>query len=411
MLLIRGARQLLTLRGPWPRRGQALTELGIIEDGAVLVAGDRIHSVGPTRRVENLKEARGAEVFEATGKVVMPGFVDSHTHFLFPSARLGDFERRIEGAGYLDVGGSGGGIHSTVHVLRRTSPRALENTALRRLDQFARCGTTTVEGKSGYGLNPVAEVKSLRVMQKVDGRPIEVVRTFLGAHVPGPEWENNPDGYLRQVIEEMLPVVRRRRLAEFCDAWCDPGAFTAAQCRRVLVAARDLGMRLKLHAEQLGTSGAVGLAIELGAISIDHLERLKGDDLDALARSDTIATLLPGSVFYQGEQGYAPARRLISRGAAVALATDFNPGTSPTLNMQMILALACTQMKMTPAESISAATINGAAALGRADRLGSLEPGKSADLILLDAGDYREAAYYYGMNLCLRAMKRGQWIH
>jgi len=410
MILIRGARQLLTLRGPAPRRGRQLSELGIIPDGAVLVSGDRIHSLGSSRRLENLKEARDAEVVEAAGKVVMPGFVDSHTHFLFPAPRLADFEQRIGGAGYLGLQQTGGGIHSTVQALRDTSPKVLEAGALRRLAEFARCGTTTVEGKSGYGLDLASEQKSLRVMQKVDGRPIDVVRTFLGAHVLPPEWRDQPDGYLKLVIEEMLPAVRRRRLAEFCDAWCDPGAFTAPQCRRVFTAARALGMGLKLHAGQFGNGGAVSLALELGATSIDHLEQLEGDDLEALANSDTIATLLPGSVFHLGSSRYPPARLLIDRGAAVALATDFNPGSSPTLSMPMILALACTQMRMTPAEALTAATVNGAAALRREAQIGSLEPGKLADLMVLEAGDYREIPYYFGMNLCLRAMKRGRWI-
>ncbi len=410
-ILIRGARQLVTLRGPAPRRGRQLSDLGIIEDGAVLVMGERIHSVGPSRRMENIKEARHAEVIDATGKAVLPGFVDSHTHFVFPASRLADFERRIRGASYLEMPQQGGGIPSTMHALRAMSPRALEMRARRWLRMFAACGTTTLEGKSGYGLNPASERKSLRVMQKVDGQPVGVVRTFLGAHVPPPEFESRVDQYVDLVIQVMLPEVKRRRLAEFCDVFCDSGAFTLEQSRRVLEAARDLGYRLKLHAEQLSETGAARLGMELGATSVDHLEQLGGEDLEALAESNTVATLLPGSVFHLGSGCYPPARRLIEGGAAVALATDFNPGTSPTLNMQMILALACTQMRMMPGEALAAATINGAAALGRADQIGSLEPGKYADLVILEAGDYRELAYYFGMNLCHRTMRRGRWIH
>ena len=409
-VLIRGARQLLTLRGPAPRRGRQLSELGIIEDGAALVVDGRIHSVGATRRMENLKEARGADVIDATGKVVMPGFVDSHTHFVFPAARLADFERRIAGASYAELKQHEGGIYSDVQALRLMSPNTLQARALRWLRKFAAHGTTTVEGKSGYGLNPAAERKSLRVMQKVDGRPLEVVRTFLGAHVVPPQFESSPDAYVDQVVGEMLPDIRRHRLAEFCDVFCDSGAFDPPQARRILLAARALGFGLKLHADQLTCLGATGLAVELGAVSVDHLEQLEGEELDALAHSGTIATLLPGSVFHLGSCRYPPARQLIERGAAVALATDFNPGTSPTPNMQIILALAATQMKMTPAEAVSAATINGAAALGRAATIGSLEPGKFADLIILDTGDYREIAYYFGMNLCRMTMRRGQVI-
>ncbi|MBI3697535.1 MAG: imidazolonepropionase [Acidobacteria bacterium] len=409
-VLIRGARQLLTLRGPAPRRGRQLSDLEIIEDGAVLVVGDRIHSVGASRRMENLKEARGAEVIDATGKAVMPGFVDSHTHFVFPVGRPADFEHRIGGASYAELRQHRGGIHSTVQALRLMSPTALQAQALRWLRKFAAHGTTTVEGKSGYGLNPAAERKSLRVMQKLDGRPLEVVRTFLGAHVVPPQFESSPDAYVDLVVGQMLPDIRRRRLAEFCDVFCDSGAFTLAQAKRILLAARELGFGLKLHADQLTRLGATGLAVELEAVSVDHLEQLEGDELEALANSGTIATLLPGSVFHLGSFRYPPARRLIERGAAVALATDFNPGTSPTPNMQMILALAATQMKMTPAEAISAATINGAAALGRAATVGSLEPGKFADLIILDTGDYREIAYYFGLNLCRMTMRRGEII-
>jgi imidazolonepropionase len=402
-LLIRGARQLLTLRGPAPRRGYQLRELGIIPDGAILILGDRIHSVGPSRRMENIREARGVEVCDATGKVVMPGFVDSHTHFLFPAPRFQDFESRIAGRN------TPGGIHATVLALREASPKALEMCALRWLQRFAACGATTVEGKSGYGLTRAAERKSLRVMQRADGRPIEVVRTFLGAHVPPPDADSDPNLYVQQVADDMLPDVARRRLAEFCDVWCDEGAFTLPQARHVLTAARRLGLGLKIHAEQHRPTGAARLGVELGAISVDHLERATAEDIKALAASSTVATLLPGASYFTGGPP-APARALLDAGAAVALATDFNPGTSPTLNMQMVLSLACTQLKMTPAEAVSAATINGAAALRRADRLGSLEPGKFADLVILDVGDYREIAYYFGMSLCWKVMKRGEWI-
>jgi imidazolonepropionase len=341
----------------------------------------------------------------------MPGFVDSHTHLIFPASRLNDFERRIAGANYLDLKQAGGGIWASVRTVRDTSPHSLELRALRWLERFGACGTTTVEAKSGNGLDPASERKILRVMKKVDGRPVEVVRTFLGAHVPPPEFDDDPDGYVAVVLRGMLPEIRQRRLAEFCDVYCDEGAFNLEQARRVLTTAKGLGMGLKVHADQFKCLGATSLAVELGAISADHLEQLEGDELRLLARSHTVATLLPGSCLHAGTGRYPPARDLIEEGAAVALATDFNPGTSPTVNMQMILSLACTQMKMKPAEAVSAATINGAAALGRASSIGSLEPGKFADVIMLDVGDYREVAYYFGMNLCQMTMRRGKIIH
>ena len=407
-VLIRGARQLLTLRGPAPRRGRQLRDLGIIEDGAVLVEGERIHSVGPSRRMENIRETRGAEVVDVTGKVVMPGFVDSHTHFLFPAPRLADFECRITGQA-APSGRAAAGIHSTVRALRQTSPKGLELRGQRWIERFLACGTTTVEGKSGYGLNLAAEIKMLRALNQLDGRPIDVVVTFLGAHVAPPELQARPDEYIRLVTERILPEVARRRMAEFCDVWCDAGAFTVDQARRVLTAAWQAGLGLKIHAEQKKRTGAARLGVELGAASVDHLEQVSDDDIHAVAGSDTVATLLPGCAFHTG-CAYPPARRLIEAGAAVALATDFNPGTSPTPSMQMVAALACTQMKMTPAEALAAGTINGAAALRRTDAIGSLEPGKLADLLVMDVGDYREIAYYFGTSLCARVMKRWRWV-
>ena len=408
--LIRGARQLVTLRGPAPRRGRQLSELEVIPDGAVLIRGDRILEVGSSRRLDNLKQVRGAEVYEADGKVVMPGFVDSHTHFVFPAPRPADFGQRYSKAAALEPGTGVGGVYSTIHVLRETSPRVLELRALNWLRHLAACGTTTVEGKSGFGLTTAAELKMLRVMQKVNGRPISVVPTFLGAHFPPPEFQLFADEYLNLVIEDMLPIVRRRRLAEFVDVFCDASGFTLQQTRRVLGAAQALGFDLKLHADRSTRNGAAALGIELGAVSVDHLDRINDYDLDRLAAAPTIATLLPGVVFHLASGPYPPARRLIERGAAVALATGFHPWESPTLNLQMILSLACSQMRMTPAEALAAATVNGACALGRSAEIGSLEPGKFADLLVLDVGDYRDIAYYFGMNLCLRTMRHGEWI-
>jgi imidazolonepropionase len=407
-ILIRGARQLLTLRGPSaPRRGTALRELGIIQDGAVLIRDGRILAVGQGRRVENLAEARSAVEIDATRRVILPGFVDSHTYLVSGPPRLDDYEMRIAGKSHQEIAQAGGGILYSVREVRATPSHSLERRARFVVDSFIRNGTTTLEAKTGYGLDRKGEMKTLRVMAKLDQSPLDVIPTYLGGHaVPG-EFEGRAHEYMDWVLADMLPRVARRKLARFVDIHCGSSAFPIDEARRYLEAARGLGFGLKIHAEQFSHTGGVRLAAELGAISADHLEYADQDDIAILAQSSTIATLLPGPVFHLGLERYAPARALVDQGAAVALATDYNPGTSPTRNMQMILALACGQMRMTPAEAISAATINGAHALGCADRLGSLETGKYADLALFDVSDYREIPYQFGDNQVVMTMKRG----
>ncbi|HTT62138.1 MAG TPA: imidazolonepropionase [Bryobacteraceae bacterium] len=399
MTLVRGARQLLTLRGAsGPRRGAALRNLEIVANGAVLIKDGIIVDAGPARRIEKLPGARRATEIDAAGRVVMPGFVDSHTHLVFGRPRLADYEMRLAGAGYAEIAAAGGGILSSVKAVRSMSAARLEQQAGASLALMALHGTTTVEGKSGYGLDEAGELKTLRVLAKLNRRPLDIVATYLGAHLPPPEYRGRADRYIDWMAAEMMPAIRRRRLARFVDVYCDEGAFTLEQSRRYLQHARLLGFALKIHAEQFAHTGAARLAVELEAASADHLEQASEEDIRALAQSNTIATLLPGSVFHLGLRRYAPARALIAAGAAVALATDFNPGTSPTYNMQMVLSLACTEMRMSPAEAIAAATINGAHALGLADRTGSLEPGKQADMLLLKLSDYRELPYYFGCN-------------
>lgn len=412
-LLIAHCRQLVTLRGPRsPRRGRQLRELGIIRDGAVLIENSRIKAVGTTRSVERHPLARQATKVDARPWVVLPGFVDSHTHLIFPGSRAGEYEQRIVGASYEQIARRGGGILSTVARLRRTPAERLLQQAQAWLAEFAVHGTTTVEIKSGYGLTLVSELKILETIRRLrrDG-PLEVVPTFLGAHVVPREYRRRPDRYVDLLVRRMIPTVASRGLAEYCDVFCDRGAFTSRQARRILTAARVCGMEPRLHAEQLTRTGGARLAAALHAVSVDHLERINRSDIRALADSDTICTLLPGAVFHLGKSTYAPGRALIDAGAAVALATDFNPGTSPTLSMPMILSLACTQMRLTPAEAISAATVNAAHALRRAEHLGSLEPGKQADLIAFELSDYREIPYYFGVNLCRWTLKRGQVIY
>jgi imidazolonepropionase len=407
-VLIRGARQLLTLRGDaGPRRGAALRELGIVANGAVLIKDGAIVDAGPTRRIEKLPEARRAREIDAAGRVVMPGFVDSHTHLIFGRPRLVDYEMRLAGASYAGIAAAGGGILSSVAAVRSMTAAQLEAQARASLAAMARHGTTTLEAKSGYALDEAGELKTLRVLAKLNGDPLDIAPTYLGAHIVPPEYRGQADAYIDWTTAEMMPQISRRKLARFVDIYCDDGAFTLEQSRRYLERARRLGFGLKIHAEQFARTRAARLAVELEAISADHLEQARDEDIRALAQSNTIATLLPGSVFHLGLRTYAPARALIEAGAAVALATDFNPGTSPTYSMQMVLSLACTEMRMSPAEAIAAATINGAHALGRAATIGSLEPGKQADLLILNVQDYRELPYYFGTNNVHATMKRG----
>jgi imidazolonepropionase len=410
--LITGCSQLLTLRGSVPRRGKALRELGIIRDGAILIHNDRIVAVGTRRRIEKLGAARKTQKLDLHGKVLLPGFVDSHTHLIFPKSRALEYEDRITGATYEQIARKGGGIRSTVKHCRSASVDALKTRALANLDIFAANGTTTIESKSGYGLDWKTELKILMLLAALhQDHPIDIHRTFLGAHVVPAEYRAKPEKYIDLLVERWIPTVAITGLAEFCDVFCDRGAFTVAQSRRILMAGRAGGLVPRIHAEQLANTGASRLAIEVSAASADHLEKLNAGDIRALSFSNVVCTLLPGCCFHLGLPHYGPARKLIEAGAIVGLATDFNPGTSPTLSMPMILSLACTQMRMTPAEAITAATINPAYSLRVHDRVGSIEVGKFADLAAFDVADYREIPYYFGVNLCSMTMKRGAIIH
>ncbi|HEV3480795.1 MAG TPA: imidazolonepropionase [Candidatus Acidoferrales bacterium] len=410
--LIAGCSELLTLRGAVPRRGRALSDLGIIRDGALLVRNDRIAAVGPRRRIERLRDARRAEKLDLDGRVVLPGFVDSHTHLIFPASRADEYEQRISGKTYEQIAKNGGGIRTTVQSLRRSTVKALTASASAHLREFAAHGTTTLEAKSGYGLDWKSEVKILGILQQLhQDQPLDIARTFLGAHIVPPEFRRRPDAFVDLLVKRWIPALATAGLAEFCDVFCDRDAFTVTQARRVLAMGRACGLVPRIHAEQSVHTGAARLAIELTAASADHLEKIDATDIRALALSNVACTLLPGCGFHLGTGCYAPARKLIDAGAIVALATDFNPGTSPTLSMPMILSLACSQMHVTPAEAISAATINPAYSLRQQDRIGSLEAGKYADLAAFDVASYREIPYYFGMSLCSLTMKRGVVIH
>lgn len=414
-LLITNCKQVVTLCGPVPRRGKALANPGVIRDGAVLVIDGQIGAVGPRAKVESLTESRGAEELDAGGRVLLPGFVDSHTHLISASSRVDEYELRIAGASYEEIARRGGGILSTVRKLRGAAPEALQKRAMHVLARFAEHGTTTIEAKSGYGLDAASELTTLRLQSELRrAQPVEIVSTFLGAHVLPPEYrgaQKNAGDYVAWLVHKMIPEVAREGLAEFCDVFCDRGAFTVKQAHKILTAGRACGLVPRLHAEQLARTGAAQLGVLLHAASCDHLDKINAADIRALAKSDTVATLLPGCCFHLGLKSYAPARKLIEAGAIVCLATDYNPGTSPTLSMAMIISLACTQMRMTPAEALAAATINAAFSLGRHRKVGSVEVGKFADLMLFDLDDYREIPYYFGVNHLWLTLKCGKPIY
>ena len=380
-----------------------------------MVRDGMIAAVRTRAKIEALPEAASAEEVDLGGRVVMPGFVDSHTHLIHAASRAEEYELKIAGASYEEIARKGGGILNSVKKLRAATSEALKLRARHALAQFAAYGTTTIEAKSGYGLDVASELKILRLHKELAAeQPLDIVSTFLGGHVVPAEFRGTAEGvnkYIALLTEKLIPEVAQEKLAEFCDVFCDRGAFSREQAKQILKAGKRFGLAPRLHAEQLTRTGAAQLAVKLGAASCDHLEQVNSGDIAALAKSQTVATLLPGCDFHLGLKQYAPARKLIEAGAIVALATDYNPGTSPTVSMPMVLSLACSQLQMTPAEAITAATINGAYALRREKHIGSLGVGKLADLAVFDVADYREIPYYFGMNTCWMTMKRGVVVH
>lgn len=410
-LLVRGARQIVTMRGPVrARRGVEMARIGVLANSAMLVENGRVTQVGPASRIENLTQARTAVEVDASGCVVVPGLVDCHTHLLFPAPRLEDYEKRIGGATYEEIAASGGGILSTVRAVRSSTAAGLEAAAARSLQLMASHGTLLAEAKSGYGLDTGNEIRILRALNRVNG-PAGIVPTCLGAHAVPPEWKQDPGGYIEEVCGGLLPEVARHNLAEFADIYCDNAAFSASQSARYFRTAAELGFGLKIHAAQFANIGAVELAVKWGAVSADHLEAIEKSEVESLARSHTIAVLLPVSVLHLGLNRYAPARALIDSGAALALASDFNPGSSPTPSLPLVMSLACAQMRMSPAEALTAVTVNAAAALRRVETAGMLESGRPADFAIFSVQDYREIPYYLGANLLKMAFRGGKKVY
>jgi len=409
-LLIANAGELLTLASPHgSRRGAEMDDLRIVPGGAVAIRDGRILAVGPTDDLRCTVQAD--QTLDAEGRVVMPGFVDPHTHLVYAGQRADEFEMRVKGATYMEIMAAGGGIMSTVRATRAATVDDLARESMPRLRRMLAHGTTTAEAKTGYGLTTADELKMLEAIARLNGsQPVELVPTFLGAHAVPAEYKDDPDAFVDLVVNEMLPAAAAlpaETRPRFCDVFCEDGAFTLEQSRRILQKARYLGLGLKIHVDEFKALGGTALAVELGAVSADHLVATPQDEIRMLAASDVIAVSLPGTPFGLGHHEYSPARAIIDSGGALALATDLNPGTCPCESMQLMIALACRYMGMTPAEAIAASTINAAHAIGLRDRVGSLEAGKQADILVMDVPTYRMLAYRFGTNMVQVVVKRG----
>ena len=403
--------QLVTLAGPArPRIGKELSELGLVENAALIIEDGRITAAGANEELRSHIPA-GAKVIDAGGCCVTPGFVDAHTHLVFAGNRAAEFEQRIAGASYQEIAAAGGGIQRTVRLTRAASEEALLKAARRHRDWMLRCGTTTIEAKSGYGLERETELRMLRVLARLNAEgPTHIVSTLLAAHMVPPEFAGRREEYISWICDELIPEVVAARMATHCDAFCDDHAFTVDEARSVLTAARRHGLRLRVHAEQFRPDTGAALAAELGSATADHLEAVKSETLSLLRKARVQPVLLPGSVFSLGREQYPPVRKMIELGLGIVLATDFNPGSSPVASMPFILSLACLQMRLNPAEALSAATLNAACSLGLGDRVGSLEAGKDADFLIHEFSDYRELAYFIAAPLRPRVFIAGKEV-
>ncbi len=411
-LLLRGAGQLITCRssGGGRKRGRAMDDISLIEQGAIAVSGGKIVAIGSEEEVNrSLESSPVDEEMDLGGRVVLPGWVDPHTHVVFSSFRADEYEARLKGADYLEIGRKGGGIKRTVREVRDTGEDRLFEIGRRRIQRMSQEGITTVEIKSGYGLNTESELKMLRVIRRLDEEsPLDIVPTFLGAHEKPPEYSSRE--YVGLIINEMIPAVRDSGLCRFIDVFCEEGVFTLEESREILEAGRKAGFGLKIHSDEMNALGGTELIVDMGGISADHLVKVTERGMDKLAGSETVAVLLPGTTFGLGKKSYAPAREMIEKGVAVAIATDFNPGSAPSSSMFLAIALACSQMRMTPSEAINAATYNAACAVGMESSVGSLEIGKKADIVVCDVEDYREIPSRAGINHAVMVFKEGKSI-
>jgi len=411
-LIIKNASELVTCSGFSAKKGKDMSELGIIGDGALVIEHGRITRVGPTPDVMAELKASGCDpaqfkTIDASGKTVLPGFVDSHTHLVFAGYRAEEFVWRLKGDSYMDILQRGGGILSTVHATRRASREELVRSGVKRLDSMLAYGVTTVEGKSGYGLDRETEIKQLEVMHVLDDlHPVDVVPTFMGAHAVLPEFKDHEDAYIDFMLSQVLPEIAARRLAEFCDVFCERNVFSVEQSRRLLVAADRMGLKPKLHADEIVSLGGAELAAEIGAVSADHLLHASDEGLRAMAAAGVVATLLPATAFSLREP-YARGRFMIDAGCAVALATDFNPGSCFTESIPLVAALAALHMGLSPEEIVTALTINAAAALGRAQSIGSIDAGKQGDVIVLEHPSHRFIPYHTAVSTVEKVIKKG----
>jgi len=409
-IIIKNASQLVTCSGFKAKQGKAMSDLHVIDDGPVVIENCIITAVGRTEEVLEKFNETEFKTIDATGKAVLPGFIDSHTHFVFGGYRAEEFSWRLSGEDYMEIMNRGGGIVATVNATRNASREDLIESGRKRLDSMLSFGVTTVEGKSGYGLDEETEIKQLEAMEELDRfHPVDIVRTFLGAHATPDDYKGREDKFIDYMTDDVMPQIANRNLAEFCDVFCEKGVFSVEQAKKLLLKAKGLGLKLKIHADEIFPLGGTELASELGAVSADHLLHASDKGIAELAKGDIVATLLPGTAFSLKES-YARGRYIIDQGCAVALATDFNPGSCFTESIPLIFVLATLYMGITIEEAVSALTINGAAAVDRADRIGSIDVGKAGDMIILEFPSYKYIPYHIGVSCVEKVIKNGNLV-
>jgi len=409
-IIIKNASQLVTCSGFKAKQGKAMSDLHVIDDGAVVIENGVITAVGKTKEVLTKFEETGSKTIDATGKAVLPGFVDSHTHFVFAGYRAEEFSWRLRGESYMEIMNRGGGIASTVRATREASREGLIESGKKRLNSMLSFGVTTVEGKSGYGLDEKTEIKQLEVMETLGSlHAVDIVKTFLGAHAVPEDFKGRADKFIDYMTDSVMPQVTHRNLAEFCDIFCEKDVFSLEQSKRLLLKAKELGFKLKIHADEISPLGGTELAADLGAVSADHLLHASDKGIAEMAKRSIVATLLPGTAFSLREP-YARGRYIIDQGCAVALATDLNPGSCFSESIPLIFILATLYMDITIEEAVTALTINGAAAIDRADRIGSIDVGKAGDVIILEFPSYKYIPYHIGVSCVEKVIKSGNLV-